>query len=71
MSWEVSKVYVSLSRDAIKNAPEYHPDTLNREYEEKLDHHSPSSEVLGSSFCWPEKRLRRFPGVKGADRRKE
>ena len=39
VSWEVSKVYASLSRDAIKKAPEYHPDTLNREYEEKLHDH--------------------------------
>ena len=28
VSWNDSKVYVSLSREAIKNAPEYHPDAL-------------------------------------------
>ena len=39
VSWDDSKVYVSLSREAIKNAPEYHPDALNREYEEKLHNH--------------------------------
>jgi Protein of unknown function (DUF2934) len=39
VSWNDSKVYVSLSREAIKNAPEYHPDTLNRQYEQKLYHH--------------------------------
>jgi len=37
--WNDSKVYVNLSRKAIKNAPEYHPDTLNREYEEALYDH--------------------------------
>ena len=39
VSWEDSKVYVSLSREAIKCGPEYHPDDLNREYEEKLHDH--------------------------------
>ena len=39
VSWNDSKVYVSLSREAIKHAPEYHPDTLNREYERKLHDH--------------------------------
>jgi sporulation protein YlmC with PRC-barrel domain len=39
VSWNDSKVYVSLSRESIKNAPEYHPDTLNREYEGKLHDH--------------------------------
>jgi hypothetical protein len=39
VSWDDSKVYVSLSREAIKKAPEYHPDALNREYEEKLHNH--------------------------------
>jgi len=36
VSWSDSKVYIDLSRERIKNGPEYHPDTLNREYEEKL-----------------------------------
>jgi hypothetical protein len=39
VSWDDSKAYVSLSREAIKNAPEYHPDALNREYEGKLHDH--------------------------------
>lgn len=39
VSWDDSKVYVNLSRDAIENAPEYHPDALNREYEGKLYDH--------------------------------
>ena len=39
VSWNGSKVYVNLSRKAIKNAPEYHPEALNREYEEKLYDH--------------------------------
>ena len=36
VSWNDSKVYVDLSRDTIKNGPEYHPDALNRKYEETL-----------------------------------
>jgi hypothetical protein len=36
VSWSDSKVYVDLSREAIKNGPEYHPEALNREYEEAL-----------------------------------
>jgi len=36
VSWNDSKVYVDLSRETIKNGPEYHPDALNRKYEETL-----------------------------------
>ena len=36
VSWSDSKVYVDLSRETIKNGPEYHPDALNRKYEETL-----------------------------------
>jgi hypothetical protein len=39
VSWDDSKVYVNLSRGAIKNAPEYRPNAFNREYEEKLYDH--------------------------------
>ena len=39
VSWNDSRVYVDLSRETIKNGPEYHPDALNREYEEKLYDH--------------------------------
>jgi sporulation protein YlmC with PRC-barrel domain len=39
VSWDDSKVYVNLSREAIKSGPEYHPDALNREYEGKLYDH--------------------------------
>ena len=39
VSWDDSKVYVNVSREAIQNAPEYHPDALKREYEEKLHVH--------------------------------
>jgi sporulation protein YlmC with PRC-barrel domain len=39
VSWEECKIYVNLSRQAIKRGPEYHADTLNREYEEKLYDH--------------------------------
>jgi sporulation protein YlmC with PRC-barrel domain len=39
VSWEDSKVYVNLSREAIKSGPEYDPEALNREYEGKLHDH--------------------------------
>jgi len=39
VSWSDSKVYVDLSREAIKNGPEYHPEALNRKYEEALYDH--------------------------------
>jgi hypothetical protein len=39
ISWEDSKVYINLTCDAIKKSPEYSPETLNREYEEKLHDH--------------------------------
>lgn len=34
MSWDDSRVYVDLSREAVKNGPEYRPEALNRTYEE-------------------------------------
>jgi hypothetical protein len=37
VSWEEMKVYVDLSRQAIKDAPEWNPtDAINREYEARL-----------------------------------
>jgi sporulation protein YlmC with PRC-barrel domain len=37
ISWAERKVYVDLSRQAIKNSPAWHPDAaINREYEERL-----------------------------------
>lgn len=36
MSWSEMKVYVGLSRETIKNGPEYHTEALNRKYEETL-----------------------------------
>jgi hypothetical protein len=39
VSWTDSKVYVDLSRDAIQSGPEFDPERLNREYEEKLYKH--------------------------------
>jgi len=36
VSWDDSTVYVDLSKETIKNGPEYHPEDLNREYEETL-----------------------------------
>ena len=70
VSWEVSKVYVSLSREAIKNAPEYHPDTLNREYEEKLHDHYDRPKYWDPPFAGPKSALDVFRR-QGADRSKE
>jgi hypothetical protein len=40
VSWTDSRVYVDLSRDTIKNGPEYDPSTpLSREYENRLYKH--------------------------------
>lgn len=40
VSWDESKVFINLSREAIKEAPEYTKDSLlNREYENKLHEH--------------------------------
>ncbi len=40
VSWSESKVFVKLSREAIKQAPEYMPDTLlDRDYEDRLHGH--------------------------------
>jgi hypothetical protein len=37
ISWGESKMYVDLSREAIKNSPAYDPSTpVNRKYEERL-----------------------------------
>jgi uncharacterized protein YrrD len=37
ISWEESKVHVALSRETIKNSPEWNPDApVNRAYEERL-----------------------------------
>ena len=39
VSWDDSKVNVDLSRETIKNGPEYHPEALDRTYEEVLYDH--------------------------------
>jgi hypothetical protein len=39
VSWDDSRVYVDLSRETIKNAPEYHPEAFSRKYEEALYDH--------------------------------
>jgi sporulation protein YlmC with PRC-barrel domain len=39
VSWNDLKVYVDLSRETIQKGPEYHPDSLNRKYEETLYDH--------------------------------
>jgi sporulation protein YlmC with PRC-barrel domain len=49
VSWTESRVYVDLSRERIKNAPEYNPASImNREYEDKLYEH------YGSRKYWDE-----------------
>lgn len=48
ISWEESKVYVDLTRETIKNAPEYDPATpVNREYESRL------YDYYGRPYYWP------------------
>ncbi|MEO6599714.1 MAG: PRC-barrel domain-containing protein [Polyangiaceae bacterium] len=39
VSWDEAKVYLNLSRERIKQAAEYEPATLNRDYETSLYHH--------------------------------
>ena len=39
VAWKNSKVYVNLSRETIKTAPEFEPDHLDREYETELYQH--------------------------------
>jgi hypothetical protein len=39
VDWKNSKVYVNLSREAIKGGPEFDPDKLDREYETQLYRH--------------------------------
>lgn len=39
VSWEESKVCIGLSREIIKQSPEYEPESLNRDYETKLFRH--------------------------------
>ncbi len=40
VSWNESKVFVSLTRETIKTSPEYtDPSSINRDYETRLHHH--------------------------------
>jgi len=39
VSWDERKVFVNLSRETIKQSPEYSPESLNREYETGLHRH--------------------------------
>lgn len=39
VDWKNSNVYVNLSREALKSAPEFNPDNLDREYEAELHKH--------------------------------
>jgi len=39
VSWTDTRVYVDLSREAIKSGPEFDPEHLNRDYEERLYKH--------------------------------
>lgn len=63
ISWDDSKVFVSLNRDTIKNAPEYDEDeVLTRDYETRLYHHynrqgywaeEPVTSRYGSDYSGP------------------
>jgi hypothetical protein len=39
VDWKNSNLYVNLSRETIKTAPEFEPDKIDREYEEQLYKH--------------------------------
>jgi hypothetical protein len=39
VNWIEGKVYVALTRDAVKNSPEYDPTRLTRDYEARLHRH--------------------------------
>ncbi len=39
ISYDESKVFVTLTREAIRNSPEYDPDSLDRQYEAQLYQH--------------------------------
>ncbi len=39
VNWLESKINVALTRDQVRNSPEYDPHLLNRGYEERLDTH--------------------------------
>ncbi|MGH7872721.1 MAG: PRC-barrel domain-containing protein [Candidatus Binatia bacterium] len=70
VSWEGSKVYISLTRESIKNAPEYHPDALNREYEEKLHDHYHRPKYWDPPFAGPRS-ASHANRIQGDDRREE
>ena len=50
LSWEESKVFVSLSRELIKQSPEYTPESLNRDYEAELHQHYDRQGYWSDSF---------------------
>lgn len=57
ISWAENKVYVDLSRQAIKDSPEWNPsDAINREYETRLhDHYGrPAHWARGASAASPQ-----------------
>jgi hypothetical protein len=39
ISWDDSRISVKLTKEAIRQSPEYSPESLNRGYEEKLHSH--------------------------------
>ena len=52
VSWEDGKVYVNLSREAIKNAPAYAPGSIiSREYEAELCRHYGREEYWARAGC--------------------
>lgn len=50
LSWEDAKVFVNLTRDQIKQSPEYTPHNLDREYEAELYKHYDRPGYWSDSF---------------------
>jgi len=53
VSWVELMVYLSLSRERIKQAPEYRPEFLNRDYETSLYHHYEQPEYWNDETITP------------------
>ncbi len=47
------KVFVNQTVEALKNSPEYRPETLNRDYEAKLYRHYDWAGLLGRRTARP------------------
>jgi sporulation protein YlmC with PRC-barrel domain len=63
VSWQERKVYVDLSRQAIKDSPAWHPEaTINREYEERLYDYYGRPAYWGDGGRRGEATARQHPG---------